>query len=281
MKGIVWLASYPKSGNTWFRTFLANLLHGGDQPVDINALDTTSFAARLSYDRALGWESSDLTEAEVQSARLAVQDVIAREEDAVFKVHEAFSDPRDGQPLFSMPATRAVLYFLRHPLDVAVSFSHHRGKDLDNTISRMNNPVAVMAGKPDEMDLQLPQPLGSWSGHVCSWVDAPGLPVHVLRYEDMLARPQEVFTAACRFAGFPDDPARVARALEHSRFEALQQQEQARGFREAHGGSAFFRKGQAGAWREVLSQAQVTAIVQAHGDAMRRFGYLNADGSPV
>lgn len=281
MKGIVWLASYPKSGNTWFRAFLTNLIHGGEQPVDINAFDTTNFAARPNYDRALGWETSDLTPAEVQSARLAVQEVIAREKDAVFKVHEAFNDPRNGQPLFSVPATRAVLYFLRHPLDVAVSFSHHRGKELDDTIARMNNPVAVMAGKADEMDLQLPQPLGSWSSHVRSWVDAPGLPVHALRYEDMLTRPHEVFTAACRFAGFPDDPARVARALDHSRFEVLQQQEQARGFRESHGGGAFFRKGQAGGWREVLSPAQVAAIVQTHGDVMRRFGYLNADGSPV
>ena len=125
MKGIVWLASYPKSGNTWFRAFLTNLLHGGAQPVDINAFDTNSFASRPGYDRALGWESSDLTPAEIEGARLAVQEVIAREDDAVFKVHEAFTDPRNGRPLFSRDATRAVLYFLRNPLDVAVSFSHH------------------------------------------------------------------------------------------------------------------------------------------------------------
>lgn len=281
MKGIVWLASYPKSGNTWFRAFLANLLHGGEKPVDINAFDTNNFASRPGFDRALGWESSDLTLTEIEGARLAVQEVIAREENAVFKVHEAFTDPRNGQPLFSVPATRAVIYFLRHPLDVAVSFSHHRGKEVDNTIARMNNPLAVMAANDDGLDLQLPQPLGSWSSHVRSWVDTPGLPVHVLRYEDMLARSHEVFTAACRFAGFPDDAARVARALEHSNFEVLRRQEQAKGFRESVGGRAFFRKGQAGAWREVLSPTQVAAIVQTHGDVMRRFGYLNADGSPV
>ena len=68
MKGIVWLASYPKSGNTWFRAFLANLLHGGEQPVDINAFDTNNFAARPGFDRALGWETSDLTLAEVERA---------------------------------------------------------------------------------------------------------------------------------------------------------------------------------------------------------------------
>jgi hypothetical protein len=279
MKGIVWLASYPKSGNTWFRAFLANLLHGGEQPVDINQINTDIFSARNGYERALGWETSDLTMREIISARLAVQEAMAREEGAVFKVHDAFADPRDGQPLFSVPATRAALYFLRNPLDVAVSFSHHRGRDVDNTIARMNNPQTVMAGSKDSLDLQLPQPMGTWSHHVRSWVDAPNLPVHVLRYEDMLARPQEVFTAACRFAGFPDEPDRVARALAHSSFETLRQQEQAKGFRESVGGRSFFRKGQAGSWREVLSPAQVSAIVAAHGDVMRRFGYLNPDGS--
>lgn len=280
MNGIVWLASYPKSGNTWFRAFLANLLHGGEQPVDINAFETNNFASRPGYDRVLGWETSDLTPAEIQAARMAVQEVLAREEGAVFKVHEAYSDSRTGTPLFSTAATRAALYFLRNPLDVAVSYSHHRGRDSDDTIMRMNNPTAIMAARKGDMDGELPQPLGTWSHHVRSWAEAP-VPVQVIRYEDMLARPLEVFTDACRFAGFSDDPARVALALERSRFEVLQRQEQARGFREAAPSRAFFRKGQAGSWREILSPAQVSAIINDHGEVMRRFGYLNADGVPV
>ncbi|MEJ2083836.1 MAG: sulfotransferase, partial [Acidobacteriota bacterium] len=38
MTGIVWLASYPKSGNTWLRAFLMNFLDPGKRPVDINQL---------------------------------------------------------------------------------------------------------------------------------------------------------------------------------------------------------------------------------------------------
>ncbi len=281
MKGIVWLASYPKSGNTWFRAFLSNLYHGGDQPVDINAFDYTNFASRTGFERVLGWESSDLTQLELEEARIPVQEAYGREGNAVFKVHEAFTDPRSGHLQFSCEATRAALYFIRNPLDVAVSFSHHRGKDLDNTIARMANPAAVMAASKNGLDLQLIQPTGSWSFHVLSWIDRSSVPVHVMRYEDMLIRPQEVFSAACRFAGFPDEPERVARALQHSSFEVLKRQEEAQGFRESMEGRTFFRKGQAGTWREVLSPEQVSAIVTQHGEVMRRFGYLNADGTPV
>lgn len=279
MKGIVWLASYPKSGNTWFRIFLSNLLADRAEPVDINALDTHVFASRATFDRALGWETSDLTCAEYLETRAAVQDTLAREDDLVFKVHEAFTHPTTRQPLFSRAATRAALYLIRNPLDVAVSFSHHRGKGVDNTIARMNRLDTEAVSYTDLNDQQLPQPMGSWSWHVRSWVDEPGLPVLTLRYEDMLARPAECFTAACRFAGFPDDPARIARALEHSRFDKVRAQEQAKGFREALQRRTFFRRGQAGCWREVLSPEQVATIVSQHGDVMRRFGYLNADGS--
>ncbi len=281
MKGIVWVASYPKSGNTWFRIFLANLLADQPAPVDINQLGTENFASRTTYDRALGWETSDLTLEEASQGRLDVQEALAREEDVFFKVHESFRDPVTRAPLFSRTATRAALYFLRNPLDVAVSFSHHRGKDLDNTIARMNKPDAIMAPGNDGLGSQLPQPMGDWSWHVRSWADEPGLPVMVLRYEDMLARPQEVFQAACAFAGLPSEPARVARALTHARFENVRAQEQAGGFREAMDRRPFFRQGKAGGWRETLSPAQVAAIVSQHGDVMRRFGYLNADGSPA
>ncbi|NBV25364.1 MAG: sulfotransferase domain-containing protein [Proteobacteria bacterium] len=279
MKGIVWLASYPKSGNTWFRIFLANLLADQPEPVDINAVGVENFGCRPNYDRALGWESSDLTQEEIFQARLDVQEELALEKNVLFKVHESFRRQLTGTPLFSRTATRAALYFLRNPLDVVLSFSHHNGKDIDNTIARMNCSDAMMAAGRDALAPQLPQPTGDWSWHVRSWLDEPGLPVMALRYEDMLARPQEVFRAACQFAGLPSEPDRVARALAHAKFENLRAQEQARGFRESAERRPFFRQGKAGGWREVLSDEQVAAIVSAHGEVMRRFGYLNADGS--
>lgn len=281
MKGIVWLASYPKSGNTWFRIFLANLLADQPEPVDINAIGTENFASRTTYDRVLGWETSDLTLEEAFATRLEVQEALAQEENVVFKVHESFRDPTSRAPLFSRVATRATLYFLRNPLDVAISFSHHRGKDIDNTIARMNRADATMAPVKEGIGArgQLPQPTGTWGWHVTSWADEPGLPVKILRYEDMLARPQELFQSACEFAGLPSEPARVARALEHARFDKVRAQEQAKGFLEAQERRTFFRKGKAGGWREVLSPEQVAAIVSHHGDVMRRFGYLNPDGS--
>lgn len=66
-KKIIWLASYPKSGNTWFRIFLANLFSGAKQPANINELQDTSIASnRQMFDEAAGIASSDLTPQEIE-----------------------------------------------------------------------------------------------------------------------------------------------------------------------------------------------------------------------
>lgn len=247
MSGIVWLASYPKSGNTWLRVFLANLLSEGRKPVDINELPTTSFYSRSVFDNAAGWESSDLTIEECLRIRLAVQESMGKAPGPTFlKVHEAFRHPENHAELFSKRATRAAIYIVRNPLDVAVSFSHHRGKSVDSTVKFMNSGEASLAGRSDRLDTQLPQPLGDWSGHVGSWVDSSDVPVHVMRYEDMRQDSLVAFAAACRFLCLPHDPESVRRALEFSSFEELQKQERQHGFREAIPGREFFRKGRDG-----------------------------------
>lgn len=115
-----------------------------------------------------------------------------------------------------------------------------------------------------------------------SWVSAPGLKVHVIRYEDMLADPVSIFGSVCRFMGLSDDEEEIARAVQNSRFEVVQLQEQKNGFREAFAkGRSFFRKGQAGGWREVLTPAQVDKIVDSHYETMKRFGYIGEDGKPA
>lgn len=274
MSGIVWLASYPKSGNTWLRIFLANLRAGEAKEADINSLDTLHLAAREVVDRQLGWESADFSVAELEALRWPVQRALAqsRPDSPLVKTHEPFCLPTDGRPRFSAEATRTAIYLVRNPLDVVVSLSHHWGVDLDRAIATLNDPAAKVAMTAPEW--QLPQPLGDWSTHVTGWSETTAIPVTVLRYEDLLAAPVETFSRAARAAGFEVPVATIERAVAHARFENLQRQEAAKGFSERPAGRNFFREGRSGGWREKLSARQVAAIVARHEAAMRRFGYL-------
>jgi hypothetical protein len=108
-----------------------------------------------------------------------------------------------------------------------------------------------------------------------SWIGQTDVPVHLMRYEEMLTNPLEAFGAAVRFIGWDYDAARLERAMRDSSFEAMQAQERERGFREKPPGmTTFFRKGKAGSWREELDASQVERILRDHGTVMRRLGYL-------
>ena len=66
-KNIIWLASYPKSGNTWFRIFLTNLLQKHTSPANINELTGGPIASsRQLFDELTGIDSSDLTFDEIE-----------------------------------------------------------------------------------------------------------------------------------------------------------------------------------------------------------------------
>ncbi|KAB2870631.1 MAG: sulfotransferase domain-containing protein, partial [Bacteroidales bacterium] len=93
LRKIVWLASYPKSGNTWFRVFLSNLLSESDQPADINNLYATPIASsRELFDEATGLSSAELTLDEIDILRPGVYSYAARNSKEILfqKVHDAW-----------------------------------------------------------------------------------------------------------------------------------------------------------------------------------------------
>jgi hypothetical protein len=181
----------------------------------------------------------------------------------------------DNMPLIPYTASKGALYFIRNPLDVAVSFARHNGSDCDIAISTMADEAFAFCCKLNRLHSQLRQKLLSWSGHVRSWVDNAPFPVCVLRYEDMKTKPLETFQKAVRFAGLPHSLDQIQKAIDFSAFDVVQQQEASEGFQEnSTSPSRFFRKGLIGSWREELSENQVQRIVRDHRDVMHRFGYL-------
>lgn len=282
--GIYWLASYPKSGNTWFRVFLSNLLQDAMRPVAINALTGTGIASSRGWlDEVAGFDLADLDSSEVEAIRPAVYRWSLRDPEISYhKIHDAYTFSADGEPLVSREATRGALYLVRNPLDIASSAADHWHVSVDTAIDRMGNPDMCLSSKPKGLMPQVRQRLLSWSQHVLSWIDAPGLNLKVVRYEDMLQDPLATFGHAARFLQLPDDSSRLERAIQFSAFNELARQESQERFREKPlRAKRFFRRGQSGAWRTLLTPQQIKQVIADHGDVMRRFGYLDAAGNPT
>lgn len=279
-KNMIWLASYPKSGNTWFRVFLTNLLFESDSPANINDLAETSISSsRKIFDEYTGLSSSDLTFEEIDHLRPDVYRMQSMESDELLfkKVHDKYYFVDQGQALFPQEISRGVVYFVRNPLDVLVSFAYHSAKPVSKMISALNNSNYAFCDKNDKLQNQLRQILGSWSDHVKSWTEQNDIPLHVMRYEDMHNNTFSIFKEAVLFMGIEKTDDQIKAAIEKSDFKILSDQEKKEGFKEKMIKSkSFFRKGKIGDWRNHLDEKMMNEIIENHKQVMMKFGYLNS-----
>ncbi len=273
MGKIVWLASYPKSGNTWIRNFLHNILRDPKGTYDINKMTDLSTGDSIVdwFQRVIKKPRAEWSDQEIADARWEVQRLItlSRPDNVFVKTHNAMVEYL-GQPLIHMQWTAGAIYIIRNPLDVAISAADHYGTDIDGAIANMAKSNNGTLGS----EKAVYEVHNSWSTHVLSWTQNPHPGLLVVRYEDMLKKPKLAFGNVVRFLGLPAPPERIERAIENSSFEKLRQQEEAGGFRErSEKAERFFRVGKSGQWRDILTKAQIDRIVEAHKEQMARFGY--------
>ncbi|MDP1602352.1 MAG: sulfotransferase domain-containing protein [Legionella sp.] len=289
-QGIFWLSSYPKSGNTWFRIFLANLLNlsglikadSFEEPMNINHVDylinDNISTNRTWVNQACGFNTSWLTDDELDALMPSLFSwQSAQQTDVTYhKIHRAYTYVDDNKPLIPLKGCLGAIYFIRNPLDIAISFANHLSCTIDEVINIMGDRTYALYHYP------LRQLLFSWSMHVNSWVNAKGCNHFILRYEDMITNPVESFTNAVKFLNLDVSASIIEQAISGASFDKLQQFEKKVGFMDKPPKlSNFFRKGVAGDWQTTLTADQIQRIIHDHGDVMRTFGYLNEHYEPI
>ena len=277
-KGIIWIASYPRSGNTWTRAFINTISHiirdPGFSDVDINRLeeDSASESKAELYSQVLGKPAHRASDAEIASARPRVQAAIARQinRPVFIKTHNANALDH-GFPLINMGVSAGSIYIVRNPLDVVISFAAFSGTTIDHAIEAMATPgYGVQTSRTHVRVIT-----GSWSENVGTWTARPHPAILVVRYEDLMADPLRHFGSVARHLLMTPSEDQLARAVELTGFERLRAKEASEGFGERPDTTnQFFRAGKSGQWRDTLSDAQVERMVAAHRPLMARFGYL-------
>lgn len=241
----VWIVSYPKSGNTWTRFLIANL---------------------IAPEQAIDWTNIERIVPDIYITR----DVKLRSyrSPRYLKSHEAYK-----------PAYRKVIFIVRDPRDVAVSYFHfvRKAKMLGATDSIDEFMKIFMAGRID--------PYGNWGENVASWLGArrgtPGF--LVVRYEDLLANAEAELARIAELLELPADEALLRRAVENSRADRMRELEQAqRGenkmLKRSRADIPFVRSAKSGQWQTELPAEAIVQIETAWGDTMRELGYIE---SPV
>ncbi len=279
-KGIVWLASYPKSGNTWLRVYLYHLMrimNGVPRTEnDLHALDRAStYEARLYglFEQFLGKPLATASRQEVALVRPQVHAAIVQRTDgvALVKTHAVLGQ-LGNIPTHNLAVSAGTVYIVRDPRDVAISLAAHNGTAIDQAIADMATP-SYGTQNSDQAAFEI---WGSWSENALSWTMRPHDAVLVVRYEDMQADPTGTFTAVATHLRQKPAPEQIAEAIGLSTFKELRNAEIAAGdFRErSERADRFFREGRVGEWKEKLTPAQAQRIADVHGEQMRKFGYI-------
>ncbi len=249
----VFLVSYPRSGNTWTRFLLGNLLYP-DAPVTFSNIESRIPEIYFNRDRVLR----------------------ALPCPRMLKSHESFQ-----------PHYPHVIYVVRDPRDVAISFYHHnvKARNIPDDYPMTSFVPRFVAGEFD-------QKFGSWRDNVLSWVSLRGENPNfmMLRYEEMKrdtagALLQVVaFLERCSFRRIDSSAEALQRATELSspeRMRALEQEEAASWVltKSTRSDKPFVRTAKAGGWKSQLARESVEAIESAWGDLMQNLGYELSSGS--
>jgi hypothetical protein len=261
-------------------------VNGENFDFDINkdSLFCANLYEKPELEPILGLELNEFSTSELNKLRLeAYQAVQARGKDKVYlKVHDAYFNQL-GLPLIQPKQINAALYIVRNPFDCVFSYANQIGYGVDESIDLLAKEQVMFDRQNDRNNTPiLDRFLGSWSTNVLTWSIAGGFPKLVVRYEDMVKRPEQTFSQITKFLGFGDDLELVREALRVTSFSNLKSQEEQNGFEESEVNSAgFFRKGQVGEWVDRLSTKNFKKMVEAHGPVMRHLGYLDTDNKPT
>ena len=279
-QNLIWLASFPKSGNTWVRTFLFVLKNPRGKLKNINEIsggDEISSSKRMLSDQ-LGIDCSLLPTRTLLSLRskafLKFSEVLQTE--AFIKTHE--QPEFRGKQIIPKECTKHVLYIVRNPLDVAVSLAHHSGFSIERAVDFVNSSTyALNPPSSESWQNQTPQLVGSWSDHYFSWINAFASNITIIKYEDLLKDSFNTFKKIAILSAESVDEDQIRKAIKATSFNTLQSLESSHSFHEKPPGvKMFFREGKVGGYRKHLSKDQISRIIDKHGKALQELGYLDA-----
>ena len=277
---IVWLASYPKSGNTWVRLFLDSLLFKQDGNVNINDIRIKQFPLRGDFSNLT--DKIDDENEFVKNCNLAQTKINLDNEIKFLKTHHALW--RNGNYSFTNTEnTLGVIHIIRDPRNVITSVLNHFNRDdYEHALEFMKNPLQCIGDRQRGNSADLMTIISSWGNHYRSWRKFAKNNL-LIKYEDLINKPEEEFLKLCNFVeeitSFKFEKNLILKAVENCAFDKLNRQEKSDGFREGAKNiigknNKFFYLGPKNDWKKLLSKEIKNEIEILFKKEMLEIGYL-------
>lgn len=277
---IIWLASYPKSGNTWVRLFLNNLLYSDNKDKsNLNDINIRLFPLRSDFNK-IGFNCDNVDEF-VSKCNYAQSKLNLDQKIKIFKTHNALWKT-DKFSFTGEQNTLGVIHIVRDPRNVITSITNHYGKDYDEALKFMLNEKQSIGLKSSSSETDLPTIISSWKNHYNSWKRMKKNYL-LIKYENLMNDREVEFGKITeylkKFKNFHFDENQTQKIIESCSFEKLQKEEQENGFKEAakqiDGAiKKFFFLGPKNKWENILKVNIKEDLENSFKNEMKELGYL-------
>ncbi|MDA7577370.1 sulfotransferase domain-containing protein [Candidatus Pelagibacter sp.] len=269
---IVWIVSYPKSGNTWVRSFLSNYLNYKYE-FDFKLLENIRKFPDQKLTKQLNIDTSNFIN--IASNWETMQDYINLKNSTTYlKTHSALITV-NGNKFTSSTNTAGYIYLVRDPRDVILSLASHLNITIKQALIDMKNENNFEYLSPKSNHISTI--MSSWDNNYNSWKKCTFVKGIIIKYEDLISDPLKTFSKIINYLneinGIKIDNSRVLDCIQNTKFDNLKKIEDEKGFAENMNGK-FFRKGIAGQWKKDLDKNIIDQIEKRFEKEMKELGYI-------
>ena len=231
---IIWISSYPKSGNTYLRSFLSSYYYSKDGKFDFNLLLNINQFPSLRYS-----DVKPYTYVEAAKNWTINQKKFFNKEKLFFlKTHNSLEE-YFGYRFTKSSETLGAIYIIRDPRNVISSMCNHYSMNFNEVYNKMIDENASLSLKNSEGDLSNFAFLGSWSNHYKSWKNNFEFKTLFVKYEDLEEKAHDEFWKILTFIeeltgkNEPINKRKFKNAINSTNFSSLKQKEKLYGFKES------------------------------------------------
>ena len=273
---IIWISSYPKSGNTWVRAFLSAYLYSSDGKFNFNLLDNIGEFPDHNILKKFMDSNNFHQLKEISKNWLRVQEFINLNKKFIFlKTHSSLCNI-NGNEFTNSSNTLAFIYIVRDPRNVILSVANHFGITQEESYNITTNENYIIY--PEINNKLIPATLvSSWKNHYLSWKNSDSINKILIKYEDLIENTENSFTKIINFLSkhtkIKYDKEKLINSINSTQFDNLKNYEEKFGFSMGQKNKFFFL-GKKNNWKDFLDPKIYNKINIEFKSEMKELRYI-------
>ena len=279
---IIWIASYPKSGNTWIRAMLSAYFYSNNGNFSFDLLDNIKeFPKHSEYLNKIS-AGKNLTEIAKEWIP-AQKELNLKHSNSTFflKTHSAICSIA-GSDFTDEKNTLAAIYIVRDPRNVITSLSNHFNLTIEKSLELISDKNKIISNPTDKNKNIGLTVLSNWQTHYQSWRDWKSVKVKIIKYEDLISSPKDTFINILNFIKefmkVEINENKINNVIESTKFDKLKLSEKKYGFKESAAmtdqSKKFFHLGPNNNWKNLLNKETSETIYKYFKNEMKELGYI-------